>query len=304
MLPTGRTVLPVARRPGRPGRSHGLPLPHRDDALLGAAALLATALTVGGLIWFERSRAVPAYEPRDDAAALSEPGGATVSAPPAAPVLAFYGDWFVSGTAEGGIGDAGWPAIVSQRIGADGSAPHAVADAGYVAVSAVTADTFTSLVERAPEPTADVTIVFGGRNDYRAPPEDIAAAATRTFGTIQADAPGTELLVIGPAWSGSDVPPDLLPVRDAVQQAAAGAEATFVDPLAEQWFAEGTGLVAADLISPTDAGHVVLADRIEPVLRQLLTEDLPGSGDQREAVRRTCGSGPLAQRNRRRRGVP
>lgn len=262
----------MARAPGGPGFFRRLPLPSRTEGIVLLVVLVVTAIAVGASAWYASTRTPPAYEaPEDSAAPTSGTTPAPVPTTTSAPVLAFYGDWFVSGTEEGGLGAAGWPAIVSSRINAEKTTTHAIPDAGYTATSAGTGLTFASLAEQSPEPTADVTIVFGGRNDYRASREDITAAATRTFEAIRAAAPQTKLLVIGPAWTGDDVPSELLPVRDAVQRAAEGAGAAFVDPLAEQWFAEGAGLVAADLISPTDAGHALLADRIEPVVRGLLT---------------------------------
>jgi lysophospholipase L1-like esterase len=120
-----------------------------------------------------------------------------------------------------------------------------------------------------------VTIVFGSRNDYFAPPDAVYAAATRTFTTTRAAAPNTRLLVIGPAWINAAVPVQLPRVRDAVQRAAADTQATFVDPLTEGWFVGLPQLIGADIVNPTDEGHVYLADRIEPALRQLLAE-LPG----------------------------
>jgi hypothetical protein len=120
-----------------------------------------------------------------------------------------------------------------------------------------------------------VTILFGSRNDYLVPSAAIMAAATQTFETIRAAAPQTQLLVIGPVWTDAAVPPELLPARDAVREAAAAADATFVDPLAEAWFFDDTTLIAADAISPTDAGHAYMADLIEPVVRQLLAA-VPG----------------------------
>lgn len=230
--------------------------------------LAVTALVVGASAWYASNRTPPAFDPPDEAAVSTAP---TTAPPDRTPVLAFYGDWFVSGTDEGGLGPAGWPAIVSERVGAKGTPPHAVADAGYVADSAITADTFVTLAENSPERDADVTIVFGGRNDYLAEPAEITAAATRTFQAIRAAAPETQLLVIGPAWSDAAVPEEIPPIRDAVQQAAVGAGATFVDPLTERWFFDDLGLFGADVISPTDAGHLYLADRIEPVVRQLLS---------------------------------
>lgn len=270
----------MARAPDGPGFFARLPLPSRTEGLVILVVLLVTAIAVGASAWYAGNRTPPAFDPPADAGSSAEatagPTAGTTARTTAptterAPVLAVYGDWYVSGTDQGGVGPAGWPAIVSQRIGAEATVPHAAPAAGYVAESA-TGDTFLTLAQNTPEPTADVTIVFGSRNDYLSTPAEITAAATRTFETIRATAPQTELLVIGPAWTDAAVPPELLPVRDAVQQAAAAAGATFVDPIAERWFFDDTGLISTDLISPTDAGHVYLADRIEPVVRQLLAE--------------------------------
>lgn len=257
-------------------------MPTRHEGLAVLAVLLVAGLALALSAWRASNRTPPVFEPPVSAGASAEPSArpttpTTAPSPSStdAPVLAFYGDWFVSGTDEGGLGPAGWPAIVSERIGAEGTAPHAVTDAGYVAESATSSDTFRTLAENFPEPEADVTVVFGGRNDYRATPAEITAAATRTFETVRTNAPETELLVIGPAWTDVAVPPELLPVRDAIRQAAQDVGAAFLDPLEEGWLVDRPDAVASDLISPTDAGHAQLADRIEPVLREVLA-DAPG----------------------------
>lgn len=229
------------------------------------------AIAVGISAWVAGNRTPPEFE---------APVGATAGVPgtgePAdRPVLAFYGDFLTSGTEQGGLGPAGWPALVSRRLDAEGTSPHAVADAGYVVASDVTGDTFVTLAERAPEADADVTIVFGSRNDYLASPAQITAAAARAFDAIRAAAPETRIVVIGPAWTDVVVPPELLRVRDAVLQAAAAADVTFVDPLADRWFFDDLGLIGTDLISPTDEGHVFMADRIEPVIRDVLAGATP-----------------------------
>ena len=238
--------------------------------------LLVTSVAVGAAALYASNRTVPAYEGAVSPPSTGSASTATKAAPTTRqPVLAFYGDWYVSGTAQGGLGQAGWPAIVSTRIGAEESTPHAVPDAGYVTASTTTGDTFMSLVENSPESGADVTIAFGGRNDYRAAPAEITSAATRTFEAIRAAAPQTQLLVIGPAWTDQVVPPELPPIRDAVRTAATASGATFVDPLTDRWLFDGPDLLGDDGISPTDAGHAFLADRIEPVVRELLA-NVPG----------------------------
>lgn len=268
----GGTVPDVARTPDRPGFFRSLPLPSRTEGLVIAVLLALAGIAVGLAAWHASNRTVPEFQPPANAGSAES---ATPSASPSeraveTPVLAFYGDWYVAGTQQGGLGPAGWPAIVSERLDAEGTEPHALTDAGYVATSSFADATFETLVDELPEPEADVTIVFGSRNDYLATPAQITAAATRTFDTIRASAPDTRLLVIGPAWTDVVVPPELLPVRDAVRAAATAANVPFVDPLTERWFFDDVGLIGTDSISPNDAGHAYLADQIEPYLRDLL----------------------------------
>ncbi|WP_097193852.1 SGNH/GDSL hydrolase family protein [Blastococcus aggregatus] len=269
----------MARQPDRPGFFSGLPLPSRTEGIVIAVLLLLTAIAVGIAAWVASNRTPPEFEPPANAAATERttpPAGTTAprSSAPAessdAPVLAFYGDRFTAGTQQGGLGPAGWPAIVTERLGAESTEPHALTDAGYVATSSFGDATFVSLAELRPEPDADVTVVFGSRNDYEATPAQITAAATRTFEIIRAAAPQTRLLVIGPAWTDAAVPSELPPVRDAVREAAAAADVPFIDPLVGRWFFDGVGLIGRDAISPTDAGHAYLADLIEPLVRDLL----------------------------------
>jgi lysophospholipase L1-like esterase len=262
----------VARAPERPGFFRSLPLPSRTEGIVIAVLLLMAAIAVGLAAWHASNRTPPAFEAPANAGATQSSDPAAEPSPTAAdpPVLAFYGDRYTGGTPLGGIGPAGWPAIVSERLGAQATEPHAVTDAGYVAGSRSGGFTLVGLAQVQPEPDADVTIVFGSRNDFRASPQEITAAATRAFELIRANAPDTQLLVIGPAWTDAAVPPELPPVRDAVRQAAVAAGATFVDPLAERWFFDDVGLIAVDSISPNDAGHAYLADQIEPFVRDLL----------------------------------
>ena len=279
----------MARLRHRPGFFARLPLPSRTEARVLAVVLLVTVVAVGLAAWRASTRTPPPYTPRQDSStSTAPPSASTTSSPPTstAPtlhqaVLAFYGDWFVSGTAQGGVGPTGWPALVSRRLGARGTTPHAVPDAGYLTPSQTTGASFLSLAQTSPETAADVTVGFGGRNDYRAVPAELTAAAQHTFETIRSNAPTTRLLVIGPAWPQAQIPAELIAVRDAVRQAATASGATFVDPLAAGWFVSNPELIGGDGISPTDSGHVYLADRIEPLVRQLLTPATASAGQPR-----------------------
>ncbi|MGY1624196.1 SGNH/GDSL hydrolase family protein [Geodermatophilus sp. SYSU D00965] len=215
--------------------------------------------------------ALPAAQTAD-APAPAEPTVQETAAeeePTTPPVLAVYGDGYSAGSALGGQGETGWPALVARQLGAD-LRLNAVARAGYAAVGANGQD-FAGLVSATPVPDATVTVVFGSRNDLGSPVSAVAGNATETLQLIRRSAPNTELVVVGPAWSTADAPADLLPLRNAVADAARAADATFVDPLAEGWFAQPGVLIAPDEVSPTDAGHEFLASRIAPVVQEALS---------------------------------
>ncbi len=181
------------------------------------------------------------------------------------PVVAVYGDGYSAGSSEGGAGERGWPARLAAAI--DGELQlHAVSMAGFEALG-LTGQDFADIATANPVPEADITIVFGSRNDLGATASAVAEGAAETFDAIRSTAPDTQLVVVGPAWSNAEIPMDLYTLRDAVQEAAATAGATFVDPLADGWFAEPAGHVAADGISPTDAGHKFMASELIPVVQ-------------------------------------
>lgn len=185
-----------------------------------------------------------------------------------APVLAVYGDGYSAGSPLGGQADAGWPALVARAVGAD-LRLNAVPRTGYV-TAADSGQDFAAVAGARPVSDAAVTVVFGSRNDASASPASVEAKAAEAFQEIRSQAPGTKLVVVGPAWSSDQVPDGLIAVRDAVQAAATGAGAAFVDPLADRWFEQPEGLIAEDGISPTDEGHQYLADLIRPAVSAAL----------------------------------
>ncbi|MCW2537037.1 MAG: conserved hypothetical secreted protein [Modestobacter sp.] len=210
------------------------------------------------------------------AAVASAPPPATTGSPstPSAsgtpPVLAVYGDGYAAGNEQGGVGPAGWPALVADQSGASLSL-HAVAQAGYASLG-VTGEDYLDLVAANPVPDAAVTLLFGSRNDRGEDLGTVRTNATQAISAVRANAPGSAVVVIGPAWDDGDVPGDLVEVRNAVQAAAQEAGATFVDPLAAGWFADQSGLISGDGISPNDDGHVYLSQQVLPIVESALAE--------------------------------
>lgn len=249
-------------------------------ALVALALFLLADLVLVGFVHFRPSSSAST---QTTAATSSPAAGASSTTPPAAssapatptprtPTLAVYGDGYSAGNPLGGMGPAAWPAILAARTGAQLTLA-AVPQAGY-AVAGVDGRTFPQLVTSSPS-TADVTVVFGSRNDVSSSPDEVGTAALETFQQIQAQAPATVLLVVGPAWDDAAAPAELEEVRDAVAAAATEVGAEFVDPLAEGWFDRPAGLIATDGISLTDAGHTHVADELTPLVSQVLTSAVP-----------------------------
>lgn len=178
-----------------------------------------------------------------------------------APVLAVYGDSY-SGHGFGADLETGWVLRVARSLGMD-AADNAVSGAGY-AVFNPNAPTFPYQVATAPVPNASVVVVMGSLNDRGQPAEAVREAAVVCFRLIRVNSPNARLLVIGPIWPNATPDASMYATRDAVKSAALQAGATFVDPLAEQWFAGRPDLIGPDGFHPNVVGWQYLADKIRP----------------------------------------
>jgi hypothetical protein len=244
----------------------------------GWGILALVALVVGNacLFIFMAARPAPAdtyVSTRGAEVSVPAPSAAPVTgaAPESVdetPILAVYGDGYASGNELGGVGAAGWPALLAQQTGSE-LALNAVPQAGYASVGTSGQD-YPAIVQANPVPNADVTVLFGSRNDADEDLARVQANAPLAIEAAQQNAPGSVVVVVGPVWDGADVPTSALAVRDVVKAAAQAAGVTFVDPLTEGWFAQESGLIADDGISPNDAGHAYLAERIAPAVRSAM----------------------------------
>lgn len=259
------------------GRMRGLQL--ERPPRWGILALVLLVLGNVALFTILGMRSAPAdtYTPVVRAASPSAVVPAAPSAPgtpaetPAAPpVLAVYGDGYAAGNEVGGLGAAGWPALVAARTGAE-LALTAASQAGYASLG-TSGQNYAAMLQSHPVPDAAVTVLFGSRNDSDEDPAILQQQVPLAIRTAMANAPGDVLVVIGPVWSDAAAPESVYAVRDTVRDAAAAAGAVFVDPLDEGWFASPEGLIAADGISPTDAGHAALAELITPVVATALAQ--------------------------------
>ncbi|MGY1601174.1 SGNH/GDSL hydrolase family protein [Geodermatophilus sp. SYSU D00815] len=266
-------------------RGLGLERPPRWFAAALVVLVLGTAAVLVLLIQKQESLTVPSTGEYAEILELSAdpgPSGSTTAptstatapaapeAPAAPPVLAVYGDGYAAGNEQGGLGPAGWPALVAGSTGTE-LALHAASQAGYASVG-VGGQDYLGLVESAPEADAAVTLVVGSRNDRGQNPAVVRSQAAQVIASVRETAPGSVVVLVGPIWSDGAPPADLLAERDAVRAAAEAAGVGFVDPLATGWFAAPAGLISPDGVSPTDVGHAHLATLIAPVVTSALAQ--------------------------------
>lgn len=144
---------------------------------------------------------------------------------------------------------------------------HGEGGVGYVQTGAAKL-AFAGLAQSIPTDAA-IVVVFGSRNDGGGySPDSISKAATDLHAQIRKRAQGAKLLVIGPPWVDENVPNNILTIRDRLKIAATKAGATFVDPIADEWFfGADAALIGSDGVHPTDAGVQYMAERILPSSR-------------------------------------
>jgi lysophospholipase L1-like esterase len=179
-------------------------------------------------------------------------------------LVTVIGDSYTGGSSEGGNKSANWVARVQQTLDQANLDNEGVGGTGY----ASQVNSFGSRIARSIGPNTDLVVFFGSRNDLGSDPATVGASATAAYAEVKRIAPDVKILVIGPAWGGSEVPEPMLAVRDAVRDAANTSGATFIDPIADGWFLtpETAVLIGADGVHPTDEGHAFLAEAIGPLI--------------------------------------
>jgi hypothetical protein len=198
----------------------------------------------------------------------SQPGGnaGATAGNRAARGVAFIGDSYTGGSPVGGLGSAGWPALLSAEHHWV-ALPSAVSGSGYT----VGGPEGRPFVQRIPAVVAarpEIVLIWAARGDTD--PLAVGPAAETVFRDLLIGLPDARVVVIGPAWIGGAAPRRQLALRDAEQAAARAAGLPFIDPLAEGWFSEDdTSLIGSDGVSPTDAGHRYLAGLIDRDLKRL-----------------------------------
>jgi hypothetical protein len=193
--------------------------------------------------------------------------------------VVIIGDSFTESTAFGQRGANCWNQVVFRQLRKRGvdinSESSGEAGSGYVA-RGIRGTTFGEEARRLLEPDDDLVIIFGGSGDAPENPESVEAAVSETFLFVRKAFPHAKFIAAGPASPVADPAPDVIRVRDIIRDEAVKIGATFVDPIADEWFVGEPTLIREDG-SPTDTGHAYISDRLLPVIQGVLAPVAPSS---------------------------
>ena len=173
------------------------------------------------------------------------------TAPSAVTVVAF-GDSLTAGV--GTTGDNDYVSLLSRRTGV------AIINAGRPGDT--TASALARIDSAVLSRDADIVIVLLGGNDLlqSVPVQQRISNITTIVQQIRAD--GAAVILVG-VGSGS-----LDPFEGALPGIASQTSSTLVPAILDGIF--GVPGLMADLIHPNNAGHAIMADRLEPALRSAL----------------------------------
>ena len=237
----------MTRKRPRPSR--------RAVAAVGiAAALLAGTLVTLGL---GGSTGV-------SGAAAAAPGtaGETPVVENEAPSVTFLGDSWTYGV--GATARRGYAVLTGQQLGWEYDV-LGVSGSGYSLHGGGT--TFGERVDRAVATGADVIVVQGSLNERYSTLEALTPAAVQTLARLRAEAdPDTRILVLGAPYNPGTPAGTIDWINAAVEAAAVRSGLEFVDVAAENWTDPADPTIWNDPIHPNDAGHQLIADRLQSLL--------------------------------------
>jgi len=229
-------------------------VPGRSTAVRGAAVLaLLTACSApaGG----------PAAGP-SAAATSTSPDPATAGGP----AVVFVGDSWTDGV--GASRSRGFPVLTAELLGWE-CTELGVSGSGYVTPGA--GGPFGSRIAEAVAGAPEVIVVQGSLNEQRVDVRELNRAALETLTRLRREAdPATDILVVGAPYAPGTDRARIDRVNDAVSGAAASAGLRFVNPAAENWTDPDDPELWADPIHPNDAGHQEIAERLAPILEDVV----------------------------------
>jgi lysophospholipase L1-like esterase len=181
--------------------------------------------------------------------------------------VVFLGDSYTGGSAMGGNGPHGYPALLSKPLGWDYML-QAVGGSGFLSMGQGQA--FGVRVENVLSSHPDVIVVQGGHNDDQFSSTATLKASRAVLARLRQGAPAAKIVVLGPIWPSSTVPATERAIDVGLKQQAGDFGAVFVDPIVDGWF-DGAyqRFIGTDGTHPTDAGHERIAELLLPVFRSL-----------------------------------
>src|SRR4051794_3380707 len=208
------------------------------------------------------------------------PGGAAQAAGPAAvdlvagrPTVAFLGDSWTEGV--GATGRRGYVVRTAERLGW-GYGNFGVGGSGY----SVPGPNHSRFAQRIPQLAAlapEVVVVQGSLNERRSRPSELRAAVATTLAELRtALDPGTAVLVVGASYNPGTPDATIDWINAAIAASAAEAALPFVNPATADWTDPHDPALWSDSIHPSDRGHELIADRLEPLLRALVRHRIAG----------------------------
>lgn len=193
---------------------------------------------------------------------------AVVRQPPHQPLVVFVGDSYTAGSIEDSGYAKRFPALVADALDVR-TQVVAQGGSGYI-TSGINGKPWSDQIEAVPS-DADLVVIYGSRNDSfdGSHSSEIQASAEALFRSAKQQAPDAKIVVVGPTYVESPIPPGAVAAADAVQLAADDQDVEFVD--ASSWFQDPRpGLIGGDGVHPTDAGHAFLAHKFERIVRDAL----------------------------------
>lgn len=143
---------------------------------------------------------------------------------------------------------------------------------GYVTVGDNNS-TFGTQVKLAVTADTEMVLFFGSENDRGHTAAEIGDAATAAYAAAKTVSPHAAILVVGPPAYSNQPEANRLAVRDAVQDAAQAAGATFVDPIAQGWIMGHVAeLIGPDGVHPSVAGQHFIQGQMEKLIKQALAQ--------------------------------
>ena len=204
-----------------------------------------------------------------------QPANPTATPLPAHPRVLVFGDSYTEGV--GAIpATRGYAYQLGEQLGWDVTV-DGVGGTGYVAPGPLRTGAFVErLATTAPGPF-DLIILQGSSNDEREPLAELAPAVDQTVLAFRAKYPAARIVLLGLIALDGAAPEVKAAVNDTLKNYADSHQLSFIDPIAESWFAEGESRTMANPTNghPSNNGYLRIRDRLVIDLSRLTAVPAP-----------------------------